>query len=137
MMVPMRIVRATWVAVVGLGCVVAIGCGNGDTAPQDLGVADLRAIEDMTILVDLRVVSSCGQPGDPGNEVGVGKFCSTQAECTSGTVCTHAFNEDTYFCTTACAASGIDPSCGSGAYCQCSTGGCGCVPGTCASLPHD
>lgn len=111
------------------------GCGSDDTTTMDLS-ADLSApVADLSVPADLSVVSQCGQPGDPGNSVGVGKYCVVQADCRSGTICTHAFVAAEYFCTIPCSPS--NPSmCGENAGCACNSGQCGCLPAACGGLPE-
>jgi hypothetical protein len=106
---------------------VASWCQTGPIA--DLGVAvDLAASPDLALL------SACGHPGDVGNSLGVGRFCTTVAECAQtaqAKICSTISNgtppsaSDTYFCTMACDPSGPN-TCGEGAHCIGSgtSGGC-------------
>jgi hypothetical protein len=85
--------------------------------------------------------SICGEPCDEGNELGVGRYCTSAAECSEpASVCSVLLNDlslyKSYVCTLQC-----DPAastdCGSGARCACApltAGGtiCGCVPDECA-----
>jgi hypothetical protein len=79
--------------------------------------------------------SICGNPGDPGNAIGVGKYCQTIDDCSANskaTICSTIGNPGAYFCTAQC-----DPCtspadfCGVGAACSCETLGCGCTPIAC------
>jgi hypothetical protein len=86
--------------------------------------------------------SACGHPGDVGNSLGVGKFCTQEQDCTSNTlatICSSLGNDpstpqlDAYFCTAICSGSSAPDFCGDGAACMCGTQGCGCTPTTCAA----
>jgi hypothetical protein len=113
------------------------GCGSDTTSSPDLAAgADLSVSLDLTPPDDLVFSSSCGQPGDPGNALGVGKFCVMQTDCKNGTICTHPFNPSVYFCTMSCSSGGAATQCGDNAICQCQSGQCGCVPAICAGLPE-
>src|SRR5690348_15904783 len=96
------------------------GCGDdGAMTMPDLAVTPPDLAMDLAVPVDLTPLSSsCGMPGDPGNANGIGKFCMVQGDCAGGTICTHAFSADDYFCTAACTA-GSNTICGAGASCQC------------------
>jgi hypothetical protein len=74
----------------------------------------------------------CGKPGDPGNELGVGRYCTKQEECTGlqAGICSILGDPGAHFCTKACVASQAD-ACGAAASCQCQGGLCGCVPTAC------
>jgi hypothetical protein len=81
--------------------------------------------------------SKCGQPGDKGNALGVGKYCNSVADC-KGTpeapLCSIAGDKDTHFCTKLCDAKGdIAKECGSADMtCACdNVGNCGCTPKKC------
>jgi hypothetical protein len=108
---------------------------------MSIAVADLKMTTsaDMTTLsYDLSGVSCCGQPGDPGNTLGVGKYCTMQSDCTtSGTFCVYAIQpaKHSYFCTKSC--SGPTDSCGEGASCTQDSGSglYGCVPNLCVTNP--
>jgi hypothetical protein len=94
-----------------------------DAAPPDAAEAD--AFD-----------SICGQPGDVGNEVGVGKFCNTIGDCSStpqAHLCATLGDPKAHFCTRICSNedAGVDV-CGTGATCTCGGGGtCGCTPNAC------
>src|SRR4051794_1945100 len=81
--------------------------------------------------------SCCGKPGNPGNELGVGKFCQDSLDCTSikATICAATFSPNLTFCTFSCSMTGPANQCGSGAQCQCANGQCACIPGECAMPP--
>lgn len=81
--------------------------------------------------------SCCGVPGNPGNELGVGKFCQSSFDCTSqkANICASTFAPNLTFCTTGCMMGGDPAQCGSGAVCQCANMQCACVPGECLMPP--
>ena len=79
--------------------------------------------------------STCGMPGDQGNELGVGKFCQTLNDCNgtpSAPLCSNLGDETTFFCTKFCSANGSADQCGTAATCTCnSSNQCGCTPNAC------
>jgi hypothetical protein len=79
--------------------------------------------------------STCGMPGDTGNDVGVGKFCESLADCSgnmSATLCSSFGDPTTHFCTKTCASTGSAGQCGSNASCECNASNqCGCTPNSC------
>lgn len=94
---------------------------------------------DLSVAPDLHVTptSCCGVPGNPGNELGVGKFCNDSVACATvkANVCAATFAPGLTFCTMACSANAGNTQCGSGAQCQCGMGQCACVPGECVMPP--
>ena len=118
------------------------------TPPLDLdggvvGSADLAGTpigHDLAIGRDLHATptSCCGVPGNPGNELGVGKFCQDSLDCTSqkATICATTFAPNLTFCTMACTMGGGNAQCGSGGVCQCAGANqCACVPAECITPP--
>jgi hypothetical protein len=104
------------------------GCG-GDNGSADGGGSGPK---DMTVLHDM--ASVCGHPGDTGNSVGVGKYCTKITDCSSNTkatLCTTLGSDNAYFCTMTCTAAGAMGECGENASCTCSGGQCGCFPDSC------
>ena len=81
--------------------------------------------------------SCCGKVGNPGNELGVGRFCQGQLDCSgiAANFCAAAISANLTFCTKSCVVDGGVAQCGSGAQCQCATGQCACVPGECTMPP--
>lgn len=88
-------------------------------------------------------ISTCGRPGDRGNQFGVGKYCEQLSDCPGQTICTASVNTpstpatNSFFCTLPCTpCSGGPNACGAGAECGCSAGlgGCACVPTSCTDL---
>src|SRR5438105_2659819 len=108
-----------------LAMVAACGGGSSNT--------DLRADMSIGAAGDQALYSLCGHPGDPGNALGVGKFCMSLADCTNS-VCSTVMSipqGPTYFCTVPCSA-GDSSACGADATCTClSASACGCVPNSC------
>jgi hypothetical protein len=108
-----------------LVALLVAGCGGSSSTP---------AVPDMTLVLDLTIRSSCGRPGDPGNELGVGKFCQKNSECqanSKATLCTNPVNPENYFCTFACTKNGPPDQCGTKARCACQGNLCGCFPTAC------
>ena len=115
--------RAMWI---GCALVLALcGCG-GESGPPDTG--------------PMVPADSCGQPGDMGNDIGVGRFCTRRGgECANTTgarVCLQDISPDDgqWFCTRLCT---MDSECGTGAVCVGDARGAGCVPAECAPPPTD
>lgn len=86
--------------------------------------------------------SCCGFPGDRGNELGVGQFCTRDEHCSGNAeakVCSSFENGQTdhvsFFCTIACDPDAQENICGTGARCNCEEVGCGCVPIACLENP--
>src|SRR5690348_1172637 len=83
--------------------------------------------------------SCCGKQGNPGNELGVGRFCQDSLDCQTAPqahICAATFQATLTFCTMACSMSGPPNQCGSGAMCQCGGNGqCACIPGECTMPP--
>jgi hypothetical protein len=79
--------------------------------------------------------SACGQPGDVGNDKGIGKFCKVLSDCQgnmSATLCSILGDSTTHFCTTTCSSTGSADQCGMNAMCTCnSSNQCGCTPNAC------
>jgi hypothetical protein len=78
--------------------------------------------------------STCGLPGDEGNELGIGRFCETLGDCAGAAdapLCSNIGDATTWFCTRTCADETDDGVCGAGAECTCGDGGCGCTPSVC------
>jgi hypothetical protein len=82
--------------------------------------------------------SCCGFPGDRGNELGVGQFCTRDEHCAGNVeakVCSSFENGLTdhvsFFCTIPCDPNVEEDVCGTGARCNCEEVGCGCVPVAC------
>jgi hypothetical protein len=148
-----------------LGAVVGVGCSSSSTptntgddgggggpdsasdsaGPSDGGTTDAAdgpsscplSPYDAATVAD----SSCGNPGDQGNSLGVGAFCvnpNTDCSCHSKAVfCSTIGGPGAYFCTFPCtappdggAADAANP-CGENAACQCQGGSCGCTPNSC------
>jgi hypothetical protein len=119
-------------------------CSNHDDGPPDMAMAppDLSA-----------PLSQCGHPGDKGNSLGVGKFCTRISDCTTEgamtNICSSLGNgvtpspDDTYFCTIypchKATDGGTADSCGENATCTCGSGGgmsgCACTPNSCLGNP--
>lgn len=79
--------------------------------------------------------STCGNPGDMGNELGVGHFCQQISDCSATTgakICSILGDTTTHFCTKTCTNGGSADQCGANAECTCNASNqCGCTPSTC------
>jgi hypothetical protein len=109
---------------------VVAGCSSSS------GGSGADAGEDSCAPID----SACGQPCDPGNELGIGRFCESTSYCVGTmvpTICATLGNPNEHFCTALCNppdagdAGEYLASCGSNATCQCQGGQCGCYPSSC------
>jgi hypothetical protein len=85
--------------------------------------------------VDMAQQSDCGNPGDVGNELGVGKYCPNGISDCSNTpmapLCSSLGDPNTHFCTKTCQM-GSTGTCGTGAECVCNGNNqCGCTPSSC------
>jgi hypothetical protein len=78
--------------------------------------------------------STCGKPGDVGNELGIGKFCASLSDCSStasAKLCSSIGDPTTHFCTKTCAMGSTD-QCGTATMCVCNANNqCGCTPNAC------
>ena len=101
---------------------LAFACGGNSTAKKPDAAVDAFS-------------STCGNPGDVGNDMGVGKFCARLSDCTgngNSTLCSSLGDPTTHFCTHTCTGSGSAGQCGSAATCECNTSNqCGCTPNSC------
>lgn len=122
-----------------------LACHHEDVAPPDMLDMGANKPADMKILL-----SQCGHPGDKGNSLGVGKFCTSIADCQGNgmktNICSVLGNgstpsqDDTYFCTIyPCRVDGGASTCGEDATCTCGSGGgmsgCACTPNSCLGKP--
>lgn len=114
-------------------------CSNSGTSAEDMA-RDLAASSG-----DMKAVSCCGNPGDTGNNFGVGKYCQGIVDCAGTpktTLCSSLGNtgtRKTFFCTFICdGKSDMGNQCGDGATCQCDSGGagCACTPNSCVNNPN-
>ena len=111
--------RSRILVIVAIAAAIAVACGNSTTKKPDAAVD--------------AYFSTCGHPGDTGNEIGVGKFCTGLSDCTStAPLCSQIGDPTTHFCTKTCPAMGSDATCGTNAKCECnSSNQCGCTPNAC------
>ncbi len=122
--------------VLSVAFVVALaGCGGGTNPSPSLDLS-------MSGGGDLEIYSLCGRPGDTGNSIGVGKYCTTTSMCMGqmASVCSTVMpipQGPTYFCTTFCDITAANPNaaCAENASCTCLSASnpslCGCVPNVC------
>jgi hypothetical protein len=87
--------------------------------------------------------SACGHPGDEGNSIGVGKYCTSYTDCpVTAPLCSNIENSpgsatNTFFCVIPCNSCPL-PDCGEGASCVCEGPGlCGCTPNSCSAIIPD
>lgn len=87
-----------------------------------------------------KIDSACGQPCQPGNNLGIGRFCNNIHDCDGTqipTICATLGAPDEHFCTASCDPPDAGPdaelttNCGENATCQCQGGQCGCFPSSC------
>ncbi|MCU1278902.1 MAG: hypothetical protein JWM53_2448 [bacterium] len=121
--------------------IFAAACGSPSTngGVGGNGSADLSGVAPG---VDMALLSRCGHPGDVGNSLGVGKFCTNQGpDCTGNgmaTTCGALFNgqtpmpSDAYFCSFQCQMTSPPGFCGENAECLCNASNlCACIPTSC------
>ena len=98
-----------------------VACGGGGGSSQPDAAADAFN-------------STCGMPGDLGNEIGIGKFCASLSDCSStmsAKLCSSIGDPTTHFCTKTCTMGSTD-QCGTATMCVCNTSNqCGCTPNAC------
>lgn len=128
-------------AMAGCGGTTKSGSGGGGGTAGGSGTGGGSTAADMTPGGDLAgPESTCGHPGDTGNNLGIGKYCMTLGDCpTTAPLCTaiengiEPVNAQSYFCTTTCT-SGDNSKCGDNANCICQTANtCACVPVSCGT----
>ncbi len=110
--------------VVSVLLVIAAGCGGDDKPSQPDAPPTADAFQ-----------STCGMPGDMGNEFGIGHFCNDFNDCSSlpmAPLCSIIGDSTTHFCTRTCDQAGSDAKCGTDTTCTCnSSNQCGCTPNSC------
>jgi hypothetical protein len=114
--------KAAIALVWGIGSMFAVaGCSDGGKSQPDAAVDAL--------------FSKCGNPGDTGNELGIGKFCTSLGDCSNSPnapLCSILGDRDTHFCTKTCSSTGPANQCGTATQCTCNSGNqCGCTPTAC------
>lgn len=119
--------RIPYAAIAAIATVVVIACGSSDNKKTPDASADAFS-------------STCGNPGDTGNDQGVGKYCASLSDCSgnmNATLCSSLGDPTTHFCTHTCAGSGSAGQCGTNATCECNGGNqCGCTPNSCLGSGH-
>ena len=129
----MRSLVVLVVAALAAACGSSSKNGDGGAAATDLSAS---------AHVDMALLSECGHPGDVGNSLGVGKFCTNDGpDCTGNgmaTTCSALFNgqtpssSDTYFCSFQCQSTDPAGVCGENATCLCNSANiCACIPTVC------
>jgi hypothetical protein len=114
----------TFFVVVVTAVVASAGCSTSSTQAADASVDSHTRDPN----------ANCVKPGTPNNELGVGGYCETVAQCPAvdGGIrfCSGQFGapETAWFCTRPCA---TDTDCGSNEYCAADPRGVACVPRIC------
>ncbi len=119
---------------IAFGIALGIGIAIAGSSFAACGGSSSTTAENDAAAPDAGFDSACGFPGDKGNSLGVGKFCTSLEDCRDNpraTLCTTIANDDNFFCTFACTADGGADQCGENATCQCQGGRCGCFPNDC------
>mgnify|MGYP001236368815 CR=1 FL=1 len=115
-----------------------IDCSGGSGYPTCDGTCGPGTCQAVTspdfgsICVCTETPGSCGNPGDTGNELGVGYYCNTSDDCTglSANVCAFALDSSLPHVCIIAPCDGAT-NCGSNASCACNALGCGCFPYAC------
>jgi hypothetical protein len=114
---------------------VTLGLVAGCSSSSSGGSGDGGAAESCA-----PIDSACGQPCEPGNDLGIGRFCNYTSDCVGtmvSTICATLGDPSEHFCTSPCNppdagdAGEYLASCGPNATCQCQGGQCGCYPSSC------
>lgn len=106
---------------------------SSESNPTDMGSkADMLS----AATTDIGATSCCGQPGDTGNAIGVGKYCTKDSMCPStAPFCSYAHQPErmTFFCLQVCSGPDDKTTCGAGATCVKDPNAPlpGCVPDSC------
>jgi hypothetical protein len=122
------------------------GSSSGTDASTDGATHDGSTSNDADAVAD----TGCTKPGDPGNSLGVGKYCDLLGDCSDTVdahICATLGDPTAHFCTKTCTrpdaggdassdasetgADGGVGECGENATCACDTAGCGCTPNVC------
>lgn len=124
---------------IGAMLCLVLGCAaEPEGGPKELGGSDLSGSMSGDLGRDLGLIC-CGQVGDPGNSVGVGRYCQSFADCamnSRATICSAPSDPAYRICVTLCAPMGdIVAQCGEDALCSCDERGCGCMPRRCQRNP--
>jgi hypothetical protein len=113
-------------------------CGGGGTTKNDASAVDGHSgVDAPPPMIDANP-NACAAPGAAGNEMGVGKYCTSGGgECNglAALFCTADFGQTPTFCTKPC---GSAADCGSNSTCTSGNpdggGSMGCVP-NCLVMP--
>lgn len=115
--------RIPYVVMAAIAAVVTVACGSSD-----------KKTPDAAPVIDT-APSTCGNPGDTGNDQGVGKYCASLSDCSgnmTATLCSSLGDPTTHFCTHTCSSTGSADQCGTNATCECNNSNqCGCTPDSC------
>lgn len=114
---------ARMIRVLVMGIAVLVACSSSKTPTKpDAPMVDAFS-------------STCGHPGDTGNELGIGFFCETLSDCSNtpaAHLCSSFGDPTTHFCTKTCTSGGSADQCGTNTTCECNASNqCGCTPNSC------
>lgn len=113
-----------------------IDCSGGSGFPTCNGACGAGVCQAITSpdfgSICVCVPGSCGNPGDAGNELGVGRYCDTTADCAGlpASVCAFAYDGSLPHVCIVAPCDGAT-NCGASATCTCNALGCGCLPDAC------
>ena len=103
---------------------VAVACGGSSSSKKPDAASSVDAFQ-----------STCGHPGDTGNELGIGHFCIDFNDCSAlpdAPLCSVIGDSTTHFCTRTCQGAGSNAQCGTNTTCTCNASNqCGCTPNAC------
>jgi hypothetical protein len=120
-MVRTPVMRGFQIAMICAAVALAAACSSSNDTHSDAAVDAFN--------------STCGQPGDTGNELGIGHFCKQFSDCSttaSAPLCSVIGDQTTHFCTKTCTNGGSADQCGTNAACTCNASNqCGCTPMAC------
>lgn len=130
---------SAFLAVAAAAGAVALGIGCSSSSSNDSNADGGSSDAGSCAPIDS---SSCGQPCDKGNSLGIGRFCNQISDCMGTmvpTLCATLGEPSEHFCTARCnppdagpdAGNGFLSDCGENAKCACQGGQCGCYPTTC------
>jgi hypothetical protein len=127
----------------GMAVVFCTACGSSSApAMEDAGKETGTHVDSGKPSDAGEPFSACGHPGDKGNSLGIGQYCTASTDCPgTAPICSNIENSDadptlnTFFCVIPCTGCEAPGFCGSGASCVCEAPDkCGCTPVTCSAI---
>ncbi len=126
--------KTTWIASITISLAAMVACGDS-TGSGGAGAGGSSNGGSGTGGTQQPPPESCTQPGDAGNEIGVGEFCTPLGhQCDDNTIaqlCLADVGQTEWMCTRIMCDETTD--CGEGAGCLLEDGGSACVPCACDS----